>query len=594
MFVQNSLRSLGENNRDPALPRKGAILAAVLYPFWHLAAPASATDPWIVWWIVGSAFLLVSLLSLYSRFVEERLQGLYHACSWLVTLQLYVLAHLNDMHPFYAVGSVMAVLATAAFMPSKRALLAYSSFVALLSVSLFGLEPDGPKLAYWGGMLTVLAVAYHRLTIQVAGAKATLEYQEQLEQQVEARTHQLRKANDRLRSEMEKRTRLEGQLRFSQKMEAMGLLAGGVAHEFNNLLTTISIYADLLLEHPTTDPEVREEAAQIGKAGRQAAALTQQLLTFSRKGVTRTEVLDLDDVVREVSSMLRRLVGEDSELVCRLDGPPHPIRANRDELEQVLVNLALNARDAMPDGGTLTIETSTARRADLPVHEAASSLPDEEYVVLSMTDTGVGMDSEVRARVFDPFFTTRQVEKGTGLGLSIVYGIVNQAGGTVRVQSEPGRGACFELYWPRAWELPAAHEAPRPESPAAGSGERILLVENERELRRAVQRVLCGQGYAVVDAEDGEVALKLAAADADGFDLVITDVVMPRMSGFQLVGELSTARPDLKVLLVSGQLNHPSLRGQQLPHGVTILPKPFSMRDLTSKVREVLDAQPVS
>ena len=249
---------------------------------------------------------------------------------------------------------------------------------------------------------------------------------------------------------MVKRARLEGQLRFSQKMEAMGLLAGGVAHEFNNLLTTIGIYADLLLEHPSIDPTLREEAEQIRKAGRQASTLTQQLLTFSRKRTTRTELLDLDDIVREVSSMLRRLVGEDSELVCRFDDPPHPIRANREELEQVLVNLALNARDAMPAGGTVTIETSTMRRADLPVHEIAGSLTDDEYVVLSMTDTGIGMDSEILARVFDPFFTTRQVEKGTGLGLSIVYGIMHQAGGTVRVQSEPGHPEtlCASQYLP--------------------------------------------------------------------------------------------------------------------------------------------------
>ena len=579
---------------NPSLQRKVFVISAMIYPLWHVAAPSSATDPWWVWWAIAAIFLTVAGASLRFPAAARHQLLLLHLCAWLCTLQLYVLSHINEMNPFYVVGSVMAVLATAASLRSKPVLLGFAAFVAILSAVLFALEPEGRRAAYWGGTLTVIGAAYYRLAGQLSAAQLVHEHQERLEERVRERTAELSEASRRLRSEMEKRTRLEGQLRFSQKMEAMGLLAGGVAHEFNNLLTTISIYADLLLEHPTKDPDVREEAAQIGKAGRQAAALTQQLLTFSRKGVSRTEVLDLDDVVREVSSMLRRLVGEDSELVCRLDGPPHPIRANREELGQVLVNLALNARDAMPDGGTVSIETSTARRADLPVDEAASSFPDDEYVVLSMTDTGVGMDSEVRARVFDPFFTTRQVEKGTGLGLSIVYGIVNQTGGTVRVQSEPGRGARFELYWPRARELPAPHQALRPERPVSGGGERILLVENERELRRAVQRVLCGQGYAVIDAEDGEVALKLAAADADGFDLVITDVVMPRMSGFQLVGELSTARPDLKVLLVSGQLNHPSLRGQELPHGVTILPKPFSLRDLTSKVRKVLDAPPVS
>ncbi len=579
---------------NPSLQRKVFVISAMVYPLWHLAAPSSATDPWWVWWAIAATFLAVAGASLRFPAVARHQLFLLHLCAWLCTLQLYVLSHINDMNPFYVVGSVMAVLATAASIRSKPVLLGFAAFVAILSAVLFALEPEGIRAAYWGGMLTVIGAAYYRLEGQLSAAQLVREHQERLELRVRERTAELSETSLHLRREMEERARLEGQLRFSQKMEAMGLLAGGVAHEFNNLLTTIGIYADLLLEHPATEPALREEAEQIRKAGRQASALTQQLLTFSRKGTTRTELLDLDDIVHEVSSMLRRLVGEDSELVCRLDDPPHPIRANREELEQVLVNLTLNARDAMPDGGTVTIETSTVRRADLPVHEIASSVTDDEYVVLSVTDTGVGMNSEILARVFDPFFTTRHVEKGTGLGLSIVYGIMHQAGGTVRVQSEPGRGACFELYWPRARELPSAREAPRSERPASGGGERILLVENERELRRALRRVLCGQGYSVVDAEDGEVALKLAAADAEGFDLVITDVVMPRMSGFQLVGELRTARPDLKVLLVSGQLNHPSLRGQELPRGVTILPKPFSLRDLASKVRAVLDAHPGS
>jgi len=375
-----------------------------------------------------------------------------------------------------------------------------------------------------------------------------------------------------------------------QKMEAVGRLAGGIAHDFNNILTTIGVYVELLLDGLEPDSPLRREGLQIQKGARQAAALTQQLLTFSREGDVRIEVLDLNEVIRETSSMLRHLVGEDIELVCRPADGPQRIRADAGQLEQVLVNLVLNARDAMRSGGRLTVETAAATRDDLRAARLPAHLAEEDCVLLAVSDTGAGMDAETRARAFDPFFTRKPVGEGTGLGLSIVYGIVKQGGGHARVLSEPGQGARFELYWPRAPQQPVDGDAPAASAAPRGR-ERILLVEDEVELRHALHTVLRNSGYAVIEAEDAAAALRTAAKKDEAIDLVLTDVVMPHMSGLELVEELSALRPDAKVLLVSGHLNHPSLRDRELPPGLAFLPKPFLPRDLTAKIREVLDAE---
>jgi len=406
---------------------------------------------------------------------------------------------------------------------------------------------------------------------------------------VAERTEALSDANRRLRQEMEQRERLEGELRFSQKLEAVGRLAGGVAHDFNNLLTTIAIYADLLLAALPEDSPLRSDVAQIQKAGRQASTLTQQLLTFSRRREVETQLLDVKETVERTLKVIDHLLGEDTELVFRHDDARQTVRANADQLEQVLINLALNARDAMPGGGTFRIETRLLRRDEVPAGERGSDLGAEQFVLLAVTDTGVGMDAETRARAFDPFFTRKQVNEGTGLGLSLVYGVVKQAGGRVRLLSEPGRGTRVEIYWPRAAETAADPCDERAAPPARGGAERILLVEDDGDLRLSLERVLRSVGYRVTGAENAEAAL--AAARRDDFDLVVSDVVMPRMSGFDLIEKLSAARPDLRALLVSGQLNHPSLREHALPPGITLLSKPFSVDDLTSRVREILDGR---
>jgi signal transduction histidine kinase/CheY-like chemotaxis protein len=586
-FENGSLRPGAK--RNPEGLRWIYLLGSLPYPIWHLAGPAKAIDPWIVWWLIAAAFALVAAVSRWNAFVERNLQTFFYGCSWLVTIQILLLASLNDMHPFFAVGSVMAVLATAVSMQSRLALATYSLFALGLAAILFAWEPSARKLAYWGGCMPVVAFIYHRLSVRLTAAELLQEYQENLEQRVENRTQELSTTNERLQHEMKERARLEEELRFSQKMEAVGRLAGGVAHEFNNLVTTIGLYAEFLHDQLGEDGSAGEDVEQIQKATRQAASLTQQLLSFSRQRELDTGVIELNELLVEVSSLLRHLLGEDTELVQRLGSEPCHVLANRDQLEQALVNLALNARDATPQGGTFTIETTKVPREQMPSGEFSRRPKDLTYVLLAVSDTGVGMDSETRARVFDPFFTTKHDARGTGLGLSIVYGLVDQAGGHVRVLSEPGQGTRIELYFPSAAGLPSRRGAAPARPRRERGGERVLLVEDEDALRQALHRVLREDGYEVVEAADGEAALKIASVPGEAFDLVITDVVMPRMSGFEFAEHIRAARPDTRLLLVSGQLNHPSLRGREIPEGLTLLVKPFETSDLRATVRELLD-----
>jgi signal transduction histidine kinase/ActR/RegA family two-component response regulator len=568
---------------ESARLRRAFVVPTLVYPLWHLAAPRDATDPWIAWWLVAGSFSAVALLSRRVAFVERNLFACFLLCSWLVTLQLYVLAFVNDMRPFYAVGSVAAALATLLFIPTIPNLLAYSAFLFVLGGVLFLLEPDGRKLAYWGGVLPVAAGSYHRLALQLSAARITREHEAALERRVAERTAELSETNRRLVSEMEQRERLERELRFSQRLEAVGRLAGGVAHEFNNLLTTIRVFADLLRRSlPPGSPSL-QEVGHIQRASRQASELTQRLLAFSRRSESKATLLDLPEAIAAARPVL--------ELVCRLDARPQTIRANHGELEQVLLNLALNARDAMPGGGTLTLETRVLRASELPELEGAAPSGPEEYVLLAATDTGEGMDAETQAHAFDPFFTRKAPGAGTGLGLSMVYGVVRRAGGCVRLLSEPGRGARFELYWPRERGARAALEAHEPRPEPGGRGGRILVVEDQRDLRTALDRVLRAGGYTVVEVESAKAALEVAAREP-GFDLVVTDAVMPRMNGLELIEALRAVRPETRILLVSGYLNHPSLRRAPLPAGITLLEKPFSLDELVSTVAAVLEAPP--
>jgi len=383
--------------------------------------------------------------------------------------------------------------------------------------------------------------------------------------------------------------RLEQQFFQAQKMEAVGRLAGGVAHDFNNLLTAILGSTDLLLESLPADHPGREEAVETRKAALRAADLTRQLLAFSRQQVLAPRVLDLNEVVANMDRMLQRLIGEDVELRTVLARDLGAVRADPGQLEQVIVNLAVNARDAMPHGGSLTIETANVALAE--AYMAAHSVVEPgSYVLLAVSDTGSGMDAAVQARVFEPFFTTKPKGQGTGLGLATVYGIVKQSGGYIWLYSELGRGTTFKVYLPRI-DAPVESTRPAPVIPASLRGsEAILLVEDQEEVRKLVRRMLEGRGYRVLVAASGHEALRLAEQQAGAIHLLVTDVVMPGMSGREVALLLAPTHPTMKVLYLSGYTDESVVRHGILEPGVAFLQKPFTAETLARKVREVLDS----
>ena len=388
------------------------------------------------------------------------------------------------------------------------------------------------------------------------------------------------------------RMRLEEQFRQSQKMEAVGQLAGGVAHDFNNLLGVILGYADLALQVYPKDEKLAAHIGEIQKAGRRAANLTRQLLAFSRQQVLETRVVDLNAVVHDVEKMLARLIGEDIELRTTLQEGLGHVKADPGQLEQIIVNLAVNARDAMPQGGRLTIETAnvTLDEAYTAQHFPAKAGP---YILMAVSDTGTGMDEKTRARVFEPFFTTKEKGKGTGLGLSTVYGIVKQSGGLIWLYSEPGAGTTFKVYLPRVDSQPHAGTVTEEPRRVRGS-ETILLAEDEAALRKLTREILERHGYRVLEAEDAPHALELAASYKETIHLLLTDVVMPVMSGRVLALKLAESHAETRVLFVSGYTDDAIVRHQVLEAGTAFLQKPYSSSKLTHKVREVLDGQSAS
>jgi PAS domain S-box-containing protein len=380
------------------------------------------------------------------------------------------------------------------------------------------------------------------------------------------------------------RVALEGRLRQSQKMDAVGRLAGGVAHDFNNLLTAINGYAQFLYD-ALADESQRAMAAEVVKAGDRAANLTRQLLALSRQQLLAPRLLDLSAVVADMARLLRRLIGEDVELAAAAAPGLWLVEADPGSIEQVILNLAVNARDAMPQGGKLTVET----RNVVLDEEYARGRPDARagpHVLLAVSDTGCGMSEEVKARAFEPFFTTKG-ERGTGLGLATVYGAVKQAGGHVALYSEPGRGSTFSVYLPRASGQPASGRSSLGLRLPGGS-ETVLLVEDDPALRALAERVLSGCGYEVLAAADGAEALEAAGRHGGAIDLLVTDVVMPRLGGGQLAQRLAASRPGMKVLYVSGYADDAVVRHGVLRQGAPFLHKPFSAAALAQKVREVL------
>ena len=385
----------------------------------------------------------------------------------------------------------------------------------------------------------------------------------------------------------ERRT-LEGQLRMAQKMEAIGRLSGGIAHDFNNLLGVIIGYAGALKKTLGENDARCEYALEVEKAGQRAASLTKQLLAFSRQQVLTPEVLDLNALASDLQRMLPRLLGEDIEISLELAADLRRVKADRTQIEQVILNLAINARDAMPSGGSLKLTTVNADLDETYTWEHPGARAGS-YVCLSVTDTGTGMDPEILAHIFEPFFTTKEPGKGTGLGLSTVYGIVKQSGGYIWVKSSPGKGSTFEVYLPQHIGAPAVESTKNEPKGKIRGSESILLAEDAEPLRKLAQRFLEMNGYQVVSARSGEEAIELASQHAEDFDLLLTDVIMPGMNGRTLAERLRGRRPGLKVLYMSGYTDSFIAGHGVLEPGIHLLHKPFTEDVLLKKVREVLD-----
>jgi len=390
------------------------------------------------------------------------------------------------------------------------------------------------------------------------------------------------------------RKQLEEQLRQAQKMEAVGRLAGGIAHDFNNLLMVIQGYADLLLDRlPAGDP-LRRNAEQIQMAGQRATSLTRQLLAFSRKQMLAPKILNVHSVVSDMEKILRRLIGEDIQLETSSTADLWLVKADRSQIEQVIMNLAVNARDAMPQGGRLTIETANVEFDSAFSHHSVALAPGK-YVMLAVTDDGCGMDAKTQAHIFEPFFTTKEKGKGTGLGLATVYGIVKQSGGYVWVYSEPGRGTSFKIYLPKIEEQsfePAKDRRPSPDGVVRGS-ETVLLVEDEEGVRQLAREYLESSGYTVIEAEDGHTAMELANMHTGPIHLLMTDVVMPGISGRELAERVEQMRPGIKVLYMSGYTDQAVVHQGILEDDAVLLQKPFTLATLAGKLREILSAEVV-
>jgi signal transduction histidine kinase/CheY-like chemotaxis protein len=393
-----------------------------------------------------------------------------------------------------------------------------------------------------------------------------------------------------LKAALDERLAIQEQFQQVQKLESIGLLAGGVSHDFNNMLSVILGYGEELLDKLHKGDPLREAVEEIVSAGQRSADLTRQLLAFSRKQTLQVEVLDINAVVSNLEKMLRRLIGEDIELKTRFAEQLSRVKVDPGQIEQVILNLAVNARDAMPQGGKLTLETANVELDEHYAQNRVGVVPGQ-YVQLSVTDTGCGMDAATRERLFEPFFTTKDKGRGTGLGLSTVYGIVKQSGGNIWVYSEPGQGTTFKIYLPCTTDAQTARAATQADASIKGRAEKILVIEDEPSLRKLCATILKRANYQVTAAANGGEALLLVEESKLRPDLVITDVVMPGMSGKVLVDRLKKLLPDLKVLYMSGYTDNAIVHHGVLDSGTPFIQKPFDKGDLERKTRELLNGQ---
>jgi len=521
----------------------------------HNAHPQSPKHDFKVGDVVGGLEIVIPM----EQYVEERQEDLVMTVVGGFLLSALLLG-------IVVIGSNRTVTRPLGRLANKMRMFSESGRGA----SIEDLPPDR------GDEVAQLDQAFHRMIeVIVRDEKALRDLNASLEQRVLERTEALRS--------------MEEQFRQAQKIEAIGRLAGGVAHDFNNLMTVVTGYSELILTRLGPDDPLRKEIEEIKKAGDRATTLTGQLLAFSRKQVLAPKVLDLNSVVTNINAMLRRLLSEDIEFHTVMTPVIGRVKADPGQLEQVIMNLVVNARDAMPNGGRLTIETKNVE-LDKTYAQSHVSVKPGTYVMLAITDTGSGMDAATQARIFEPFFTTKEPGKGTGLGLSTVYGVVKQSGGYIWVYSEPGRGTTFKIYLPRVQEeLEARPSGPAPAERLQGS-ETILLAEDEDMVRDLARKILQSQGYTVLEARDGPECLRICQTHAGPIHLLMTDVVMPGLSGRAVADQVAPMRPDMKVLYLSGYADTAVVNHGLLDAGRAFLQKPFSARTLAYKVREVLDA----
>lgn len=386
-------------------------------------------------------------------------------------------------------------------------------------------------------------------------------------------------------TDISQRKQLEEQLVHAQKMEAVGRLAGGVAHDFNNMLTVISGYSRMILEELRPDDPLREYAEEIGKAADRAGAVTNQLLVFSRRQLIEPRVINANMVLSQIEQMLRRLLGEDIRLTLDFAEDTANIRVDSNQLEQAIVNLAVNARDAMPSGGQIFLQTANVHLDETYVQTHLGVTPGD-FVMIAMTDTGHGMDAETRQHIFEPFFTTKERGKGTGLGLATVYGMVKQSSGDIWVYSEPGKGTTFKLYFPQVSQKAVETTSEETERLTQASNAIVLVVEDERPVRELTVRMLQRLGYSVLSAASGREAIEISKSFTGRISLLVTDVVMPEMSGRQVADAILSTRPDVKVLFLSGYTEHTAVHHSIGP-GVNFLAKPFTRESLSRKLVEI-------
>ena len=467
--------------------------------------------------------------------------------------------------------------------PSCESILGYPAGALLGTSASELIHPDDwPQGSRWG--------AGELREMRLRGADGSWLWVEGLSYEISGRVEShfaviARDISERKRAEVA-RELLEDELRQAHKMEAVGQLAGGIAHDFNNLLAVISGYAQILLRRPEDEAAGHKEIAEIAKAAERASHLSRQLLAYSRKQVLELRPLDLNDVVAKSQTMLERVIGDDIEVSSTLAPELGSISADAGQIEQIIVNLVVNARDAMPEGGRLLLETGNVSFSDASTDRPPDVSPGD-YVVLAVTDTGLGMDAATVGRIFEPFYTTKERDAGTGLGLATVDGIVKQSGGHIEVESEPGLGTTFRVYFPRVAEEAEAFVAEPPEERRLTGSETVLLVEDEEALRELGKTMLETYKYTVLLAADGAAALELAQSHPDPIQLLITDIQMPRMGGIELAKRLSALRPELKILYTSGYNDSGS--GLQQLAGAKYLRKPYAMEELAGTLRDLLD-----